>query len=502
MRMLHHCRRILASAPRTKVRIKSGRSSDESYAAETQLPIIVTAERVRCRRGNQLLTTPRLRAMLPAGVLSLAMLVNGCSGTFPLMPTPVLYAGDKGRPLFTDVPAHRRAPSIDLLYVTDRAHSTNPDDAQLYGSERSRSMAFGSATVEFGKGLSWDELVKQSTERERPTPLDLELGSVKELDRFPHIPYDMKQTATGITRDPAVIDAHERAAAGLQAEVARRLAVSPRKEVVLFVHGYANTFRDSALTMGELCHYLGREFVCAIFSWPAGGSRGVFLGYNVDRESGEFAVLDLKKTIRIITGTPGVERVHLLAHSRGTDVLATALAQLSIESYVAKSRFDTRYKVSNIVLMAPDIDADVASAKILTTISDPDLPQGSAPNPRGIFPSPRYRLTAYVSPDDKALSLSQWLFGSLGRLGRTDVSNVSEEAVGRLRRLAFVDVVQVSGTTDPFGHSYFTSNPEVSADLIAMIRYGLKPNEPGRPLIEVSRPLWRMMPLEQRSAQN
>jgi len=437
----------------------------------------------------------RIRAMIGAGALAAATTLAGCSSAFPLMPTPVLYTGEKHKPLFTEVPAHRQVPALDLLYVTDRARSTKPDDPLPYSSERSRSMAFGSVTVEFGEQLTWGELVKQSTQRERSAPLDLELGPVEELGRFPHVPYDIKDTATGITRDPAVVDAHEKAEAALQAEVARRIAASPRKEVVLFVHGYANTFRDAALTMGELCHYLGREFVCAIFTWPAGGSRGVFFGYNVDRESGEFAVLDLKKAIRIIASTPGVERVHLLAHSRGTDVLATALAQLAIESYVGKSPWDRRFKVANVVLMAPDIDADVAASKIFATISDPDLPQGDAPNPRGIFAVPDFRLTAYVSPDDKALSMSQWLFGSLRRLGRTDLSTVSKEDADRLRRLKFVDVVQVSGTTDPFGHSYFTSNPEVSADLIAMIRYGLKPNEPGRPLIEVSRPLWKVIPL-------
>jgi hypothetical protein len=43
-----------------------------------------------------------------------------------------------------------------------------------------------------------------------------------------------------------------------------------------------------------------------------------------------------------------------------------------------------------------------------------------------------------------------------------------------------------------FVHSYFTSNPEVSSDIIAMIRYGGKPGEPLRPLVEVSRPFWRV----------
>ena len=30
------------------------------------------------------------------------------------------------------------------------------------------------------------------------------------------------------------------------------------------------------------------------------------------------------------------------------------------------------------------------------------------------------------------------------------------------------------------------------ADIIAMIRYGLHPNEPGRPLEEIARPYWRI----------
>jgi hypothetical protein len=32
----------------------------------------------------------------------------------------------------------------------------------------------------------------------------------------------------------------------------------------------------------------------------------------------------------------------------------------------------------------------------------------------------------------------------------------------------------------------------VSADLIALIRYGLRPVEPGRPLEEISAPFWRI----------
>jgi hypothetical protein len=39
---------------------------------------------------------------------------------------------------------------------------------------------------------------------------------------------------------------------------------------------------------------------------------------------------------------------------------------------------------------------------------------------------------------------------------------------------------------------YFVSNPEVSSDLIAMLRYGRGPDDPGRALELVDKPFWRI----------
>ena len=227
------------------------------------------------------------------GVLGAVVLLVGCAGRPGLMPTPRIYTGTAAPPLFTG-PAPP-ATSVDLLYITDRAPVTKPDGSLAYSSDRSRSMAFGSVMVEIGENVPWPVLAEQSTESPRELPLELQLGAATELGRFPPIAYDIDPVPGGFMRSPAVVDAHERAAADLQAEVARRIAVSPRKEVVLFVHGYANAFRDAAFSMADLCHFFGREFVCGIFTWPAGGSRGMMAGYNVDRESGEFAVQNLSR---------------------------------------------------------------------------------------------------------------------------------------------------------------------------------------------------------------
>jgi esterase/lipase superfamily enzyme len=105
---------------------------------------------------------------------------------------------------------------------------------------------------------------------------------------------------------------------------------------------------------------------------------------------------------------------------------------------------------------------------------------------------PGFRMTLYVSPNDKALATSGWLFGSVFRLGRLDRAVLTPEQFEHLRSLGFVDVIQVQGKTDPFGHSYFVSNPEVSSDLISLLRYGLGPGDPGRSLELVEKPFWRI----------
>jgi hypothetical protein len=66
------------------------------------------------------------------------------------------------------------------------------------------------------------------------------------------------------------------------------------------------------------------------------------------------------------------------------------------------------------------------------------------------------------------------------------------EQIETIAMLGAVDIVEARGMTDFFGHSYFVSNPQVSADIIALLRYGLRPNDPGRPLEPVAGPFWRV----------
>jgi esterase/lipase superfamily enzyme len=234
--------------------------------------------------------------LFAAGAIASGFILASCVGESTLDPTPAIYVGTGGRQQFVTPSSAQGERS--MLYVTDRAQVAAGDGPLAYGSERSRIMSFGSIDIAIDRG----------GEGKQAGGGQLRVGAITRLGEFPSTPYQLESTPRGFRRDPAVVAAHERAVAELQAEVARRLVTASRKEVVVFVHGYNNTFEDAVRATGNICEFLGEEFVCIVMSWPAGGTKGLLFGYAADRESGEFAVADFKKAIRAISETRGVER--------------------------------------------------------------------------------------------------------------------------------------------------------------------------------------------------
>src|SRR4029450_13627253 len=112
------------------------------------------------------------RARSAIVIAAIAFVLSGCATNRVMMPTPVLYTGENARPLFTELSSDGRRPSLDLLFITDRAPADQAGDLP-YTAGRSRSMAFGSAIIEFGEDVSWDVLGNESTATQRANPLRL-----------------------------------------------------------------------------------------------------------------------------------------------------------------------------------------------------------------------------------------------------------------------------------------------------------------------------------------
>ena len=54
---------------------------------------------------------------------------------------------------------------------------------------------------------------------------------------------------------------------------------------MVYVHGFNATFATAAFTTAELCHFLGREPVCAFFTWPASCTGNFLISYTSTTES-------------------------------------------------------------------------------------------------------------------------------------------------------------------------------------------------------------------------
>jgi esterase/lipase superfamily enzyme len=330
------------------------------------------------------------------------------------------------------------------------------------------------ATVEFGKDVSWADLDKASRTSKRAVSLPMNLIKTQELGRFPPTPGSLIESPpeTPIAETAGTAPSTRKADRDetirqAEALLSKQLALVPDKEVFIFVHGYNNSFYDGVTTVAQLWHFLGRRGVPISYSWPAGHG-GLLRGYTYDRESSEFTVYHLKQMIREIARNPDVKQINVIAHSRGTDVLVSAIRELHLEINGAGKSTREELKLGTMVLAAPDIDLDVMLQRMVTARI-------------GRIPE---RFVMYVCAKDQALGISNWLFSGAIRAGKLRSDMFSPEELHVLRGLKTVQIVDARiSEAGAFGHDYFHSSPAVSSDLIMVMRYHLQPGEEnGRPL--------------------
>ena len=416
-----------------------------------------------------------IRFLAILGICS--MLLSGCSTERLLMPTPDIYARDKSV-LFNELPDEFTSTKVELIYITDRAPETDEQGNLRYGYQRSPSLAVGTTVVDLGKNLTWDDLVQASRSAVRLKDFALHLDSISEFARLPPTPTPFTFVDGKIVEDPEVVAERNAVISRIHAEALRRLALTPRKEVYLYVHGYHNTFEDAAFALAELWHFLGREGLPIIYTWPA-GYPGIF-GYTYDRESSEFTVFHLKQTIDWLAKLPEVEKIHLIAHSRGTDVTVSALRELVIWTRGAGVDPRERFKIANVVLAAPDLDLQVVDQRVVAEHLGPAVGQ----------------TTLYTSPADRAIGFAERLFasprGRLGTVAITDLSAEERRITDASQKRGNFTAINFTGHTDGYGHSYFRDNPIVSSDLVLLLRYDLKAGESGRPLQHIGSVFWQI----------
>jgi esterase/lipase superfamily enzyme len=402
-----------------------------------------------------------------------------CSSARPLMPAPNIYQGQTADQVFADTPEDWHKSQMEIMYATDRIPRDNKDGSFGYGSGRSASLAFGTAIVEIKGQPSWNEFTQLSLEINRPNKLIMQMGEISEKSRLPPTPHPASYVDGKIVFKPEREAEAREVEAMMHAGIKKQLAEAPRKEVIIYIHGYNNDFTDAAYQLAELWHFLGRKHVPILYTWPAGheGISGL-RGYNYDRESSEFTIYHLKQFLKSLGTIDEIEKIHIIAHSRGTDVLVNALREVFLETMAGGKDPNKELRIANVILAAPDIDYEVMLQRVVSEHSAASVGQG----------------TVYTSPSDKAIRISEWLYGSLARLGHigsADVkSSLTETQMKNIEENASMNFIEFTGKSDKVGHGYFSSNRAVSSDLITMINTGAKPGSAQRPLIRMGPVYW------------
>ncbi len=427
--------------------------------------------------------------------LSLLMLVfvSACQEKFIV--TPYVARNEAAARQLRSIDPSLQTPEIPVIYVTDRERLKTADGSVRYGSGRSVSLGFGEAKVALSPEPTWDELVQISSTGERSQDYSVRVSSVTELGRLSPFADFLQPSQGRLIRKPEAYEMFTTQVEAFHKVLRTWLARTDRKEVVIFIHGFANQFDDAVVRLAQAWHMGGRVGVPIVYTWPAG--IGGLLGYAYDRESGEFTIVHLKQLLYALATCPEVEKVHIISHSRGTDVAFTTLREINAElrgltgvsfftplapergvpmpadgSLPGKMPWEL-LKLETWILAAPDLDMQVFNQRFFGE----NLVRGAN------------RIVIYFSAEDKALDWARWLFNSRRRLGELHVEDIPPDALAKLAQVGQIQAInaKVSGFST---HSYIMQHPAAMSDLLLLLRDGAPPGSPQRPLSPACEGVW------------
>jgi esterase/lipase superfamily enzyme len=212
---------------------------------------------------------------------------------------------------------------------------------------------------------------------------------------------------------------------------------APGKSALIFVHGYNVSFADAARRTAQMTYDLQFPGAPIFYSWP---SVGKTQDYAVDETNVEWARPHLTQFLVDVLSKTNATDVYLIAHSMGNRALANSVAE------VETGHPELRAKIREIILAAPDIDAD--------TFMDEIAPRIIAAG------APTTHLTLYASSRDEALLASKKFHG-YRRAG--DAGDLQLNLSG----LEYIDASSVD--TGFLGHSYYGDNRSVISDIHYLI---------------------------------
>jgi len=231
-----------------------------------------------------------------------------------------------------------------------------------------------------------------------------------------------------------ILDVRSLERADFVAQVRAMVADSPHRGLLLLVHGFRTDFDFALRGTAFLANVLDINAPVMVFDWP--GNQGSSLsGYRRAQQVATSSATELADTLRLIVREIRPERLWLVAHSMGGQVVVDAFSEL----YRDEDFADGGFEVDHVVLTAPDVDRARFKGQFKAEL------KALARN-----------TTVYVSSNDRALLASR-LINRARRLGESSLSKEDTELLDTVEaafelvepgndRVSLVDVTPINRT--------------------------------------------------------
>ena len=239
------------------------------------------------------------------------------------------------------------------------------------------------------------------------------------------------------TRDMYLRDVIAMDASAFARSVNDALTATATRSLLIFVHGYNVSFEDAAVRAAQIAADTDLDGVVVIFDWP---SAGAMSSYVRDQQAARNAGFYLARFLRDFPASVDADRLLLVAHSMGSEVVSRAVSILG----------DSVPPITQAVFAAPDVDARFFRREVLPRL----VPKAK-------------RITVYASNEDEALRASRVLNG-VWRLG------LGGDSLVVLKDMDTIDATRVRG--DFLGHTLFI-NGSVLADLHELLANDRAPGD-------------------------
>lgn len=237
------------------------------------------------------------------------------------------------------------------------------------------------------------------------------------------------------------------------------------KDVLVIIHGCCVDFKSALESAAKLVKDLRYDGAAVLFSWPAAGYS---MAYRHDVDKATASRKDFLNLLGLLAGLDEIERIHILAHSLGNQILLEALRD--VRSLESSNKITA--KLGQLIFASPDVDDQVFQSAAAA-----------------IFPLGK-GATLYASARDKPLQISGLLAWGGQRAGY-----VGDGGPLVAKGVDSIDVTHADSEWFGTGHSLFASALPIVNDLSLLIAKGERPPDVRFPILETVKtqdgPYWR-----------